>query len=172
MGNTIITNIFDNSCRLFKPRIVINRYVSNVKKFLYPERINRPLIVRNMNVKSDTKEKFHVITIQEKYLAANMTAELEQLLASYLQKDVKNVILNCKDIETIDDAAAETLVNSQQQFYEANQSFVICHLPANTESHLDDLGLLEIMNITPTESEAWDIVQMEEIERELLNGED
>ena len=24
------------------------------------------------------------------------------------------------------------------------------------------------MNITPTESEAWDIVQMEEIERELL----
>jgi len=26
------------------------------------------------------------------------------------------------------------------------------------------------MNITPSESEAWDIVQMEEIERELLNG--
>ena len=25
------------------------------------------------------------------------------------------------------------------------------------------------MNITPSESEAWDIVQMEEIERELLN---
>jgi hypothetical protein len=24
------------------------------------------------------------------------------------------------------------------------------------------------MNVTPTESEAWDIVQMEEIERELL----
>jgi hypothetical protein len=28
------------------------------------------------------------------------------------------------------------------------------------------------MNITPTESEAWDIVQMEEIERELLDGEE
>jgi hypothetical protein len=26
----------------------------------------------------------------------------------------------------------------------------------------------EFMNVTPTESEAWDIVQMEEIERELL----
>jgi hypothetical protein len=25
------------------------------------------------------------------------------------------------------------------------------------------------MNITPTESEAWDIVQMEEIERELMD---
>ena len=29
--------------------------------------------------------------------------------------------------------------------------------------------LLETMNITPTESEAWDIVQMEEIERELMD---
>ena len=28
---------------------------------------------------------------------------------------------------------------------------------------------LEQLNVTPTESEAWDIVQMEEIERELLD---
>ena len=31
---------------------------------------------------------------------------------------------------------------------------------------------LDTMNITPTESEAWDIVQMEEIERELLDSDD
>jgi hypothetical protein len=28
-------------------------------------------------------------------------------------------------------------------------------------------GILDVLNTTPTESEAWDIVQMEEIEREL-----
>jgi hypothetical protein len=33
---------------------------------------------------------------------------------------------------------------------------------------LDNNDLLEILNVTPTESEAWDIVQMEEIEREYL----
>jgi hypothetical protein len=32
--------------------------------------------------------------------------------------------------------------------------------------------LLELMNFTPTESEAYDIVQMEEIERELLDDDD
>jgi hypothetical protein len=37
------------------------------------------------------------------------------------------------------------------------------------ELALDASGLLENMNITPTPSEAWDIVQMEEIERELLS---
>ena len=30
--------------------------------------------------------------------------------------------------------------------------------------------LLDELNYTPTLSEAWDIVQMEEIERELMNG--
>jgi hypothetical protein len=33
---------------------------------------------------------------------------------------------------------------------------------------LDEKELLELMNVTPTESEAWDIVQMEEIERDLF----
>ena len=37
---------------------------------------------------------------------------------------------------------------------------------------LEKLELAELWNITPSESEAWDIVQMEEIERELLDGDD
>lgn len=125
-----------------------------------------------MNVKIDTKEKFHVITLQEAFLAANMTEELSQSLLKLLQKDVKNVILNCKDIQNIDEAAAETIVKIQQQFYEQNCSFVVCTLQPAVEKQLDDTGLLELMNITPTESEAYDIVQMEEIERELLGDEE
>ena len=34
---------------------------------------------------------------------------------------------------------------------------------------LEEMDILELMNVTPTESEAWDIVQMEEIERDLMN---
>jgi hypothetical protein len=45
-------------------------------------------------------------------------------------------------------------------------------LQKKVEEFLDQDELLEMMNVTPTESEAWDIVQMEEIEREMLNGED
>jgi len=39
------------------------------------------------------------------------------------------------------------------------------------EDFLDKNELLELMNVTPTQSEAWDIVQMEEIEREFLRDE-
>ena len=122
-----------------------------------------------MNVKTDTKEKFHVITIGEPSIAANMTADLEQSLKLYLKNSVKNVILNCKDIQIMDDAAAETIVKIQQQFYEQNSSFVVCELKPELVESLDKSGLLELMNVVPTESEAGDIIQMEEIERELTD---
>ena len=37
----------------------------------------------------------------------------------------------------------------------------------NVKEAFAKTNLLETINYTPTESEAWDIVQMEEIEREL-----
>jgi len=122
-----------------------------------------------MNVKTDTKEKFHVITICEREIAANMTAELEASLSVYLKNNVKNVILNCEDIQKLDDAAAEAIVKIQQSFYEHNASFVVCGLQPAVEEALDKTALLELMNVTPTESEAWDIIQMEEIERDLMD---
>ena len=125
-----------------------------------------------MEVKIDTREKFHAISIQEPSLAANMTENLENCLLPFLQSDVKNVVLNLGDIRTIDNAAAHQLVQLQQQFYDNNASFVICQLQKQVEESLDKESLLELLNVTPTESEAWDIVQMEEIERELMDGED
>ena len=124
-----------------------------------------------MQFKINTSEKFHAITILEPHLSANMTAALDECLLPFLQQDVKNVVLICKDIQNVDDAAGEHLVKLQQTFYDQDASFVICQLQDAVESKLDELGLLELMNVTPTESEAWDIVQMEEIERELLGGE-
>lgn len=124
-----------------------------------------------MQVKIDTKQKFHAITIIEPVLSANMTAELDECLLPILQNDVKNVVLIVKDINELDEAAGEYLLKVQQTFYEQGASFVICEMQAPVEDALEKAGILELMNVTPTESEAWDIVQMEEIERELLGGE-
>ena len=121
-----------------------------------------------MQVKIDTREKFHAITIQEPSLAANMTEDLQQCLLPLLEKDVKNVVLILKDIAEVDNAAAESLVKVQQSFYDNSASFVICELTPAVEKSLEDSGLLELMNVTPTESEAWDIVHLEEVEREML----
>ncbi len=125
-----------------------------------------------MKVKIDTKERFHAITLPSNRLSATMTEGLGACLLPYLQNDVKNVVLILKDIQSMDIAAAEKLVSIQQNFYESNASFVICELQKQVAAFLDENELLEIMNVTPTESEAWDIIQMEDIERELLGGEE
>jgi len=122
-----------------------------------------------MEVKIDTKEKFHVITWLQPQLSATMTEELSDRLLFFLQSDIKNIILNLKELQSIDNISAENLVKVQQKFYENNASFVICEIQTPIEEFLDKSQLLEMMNMTPTESEAWDIIQMEEIERELLD---
>ncbi|MBA2329054.1 MAG: STAS domain-containing protein [Flavisolibacter sp.] len=125
-----------------------------------------------MEVKTDTKEKFHVITVQTQHLSANMTVDLCTRLSNYLKHNIRNIVLKMKEVKSIDEEGAECLVKTQQHFYENAASFVICELDKELEESLDKMDLLELMNITPTESEAWDIVQMEEIERELLGDED
>lgn len=132
-----------------------------------------------MNVKIDTKEKFHVITVAEATLSASMTEELAGQLLPYLQNDVsgqenpvKNIVLRMAEVQTVDLPASEQLVKIQQQFYENGASFVICELQQAVEDFLDREELLEMMNVTPTESEAWDIVQMEEMEREMFGDEE
>jgi anti-anti-sigma factor len=125
-----------------------------------------------MQVKIDTKEKFTVVTPIPPDLSANIAAEITGTCEDQLLKTVKNVVLNLANVSIIDEGASEILSALQQKFYESSASFVICCLQASVEAFFEKIELLELLNITPTESEAWDIVQMEEIERELLDGDD
>ena len=121
-----------------------------------------------MLVKIDTREKFYVITLTSTNIAANMTAEIKNSLHPLLQTAVKSVVFNLQNVGSVEPAAAESLAALQQHFYENNASLVFCELQKPVEQLLEEQELLELMNITPTESEAWDIVQMEEIERDLM----
>ncbi len=121
-----------------------------------------------MNVKIDTKEKFTVIVPKESDISANMTDQLAETLLPYLSKEIPHIVLNMKDVNSISDEAAELIARLQHQFYEQNVSFIVCELQNNVESSFERMELLDTMNVTPTESEAWDILQMEEVEREIM----
>jgi anti-anti-sigma regulatory factor len=125
-----------------------------------------------MQVKIDTKEKFTVVTPIIAEDTDNIAADWVQICKDQLLKEVKNVVLNLEKAPIVEVELAKQLVSIQQLFYESNASFVICGLQPVTEQFLDNAGILEMLNVTPSESEAWDIVQMEEIERELLDSDD
>jgi len=125
-----------------------------------------------MQYQTEPKEKFTVIKILDTTLSSNLVPELAKITQEILAKSPKNLVLNLEKVQTLEAPVLEQLAQSQEQFYDNNASFVICCLSDSLNKQLDQSDWGDIMNTNPTESEAWDIVQMEEIERELLDSDD
>ena len=121
---------------------------------------------------TDTKEKFTVITILNTDLSSNLVPEMVNLTTKWGNTAPKNLVLNLKNVQNWDEAMIESIAIAQGNFYEQNASFVLCAISDQLFDILDKTDYAELLNMTPTESEAWDIVQMEEIERELLDSDD
>ena len=121
---------------------------------------------------TETKEKFNVITILNTDLNSNLVPELAELTSKWGNTAPNNLVLNMKNVKSWDEAVIEHIALAQGKYYENNTSFVICSLSPSLQDILDKTDFAELLNMTPTESEAWDILQMEEIERELLDSDD
>ncbi len=122
-----------------------------------------------MKVKISTNGKFHAITVLEPILAANMTAALQHLCEPFLTQDVKNLLLNLKDIQKMDSAAAHVLLELRNLFFTNRASFVLCELQPSVKKYFEQNEQFELLQIAPTQSEASDIIFMEEIEREFTD---
>ena len=125
-----------------------------------------------MELKIDTKEKYQLLTPAGASITAIIAAEIVTICNKCLESPLKNMVLNLENVEEIAPDACQTLTDLQQAFYDKSASFVMCCLSSKLETAFDELGLLEVLNLTPTLSEASDIVMMEEIERELLDSDD
>jgi len=124
-----------------------------------------------MNFKIDTREKFTMITPVSDFSSDNLTAEFKELIHSYLQHKT-NIVISLKNVAKLDEQTVEMLAALQHQFYEQSVSFVICEVQLPVQAVINSLDLDGVMNIAPTDTEAWDIVQMEEIERDLLSDDE
>lgn len=125
-----------------------------------------------MSFKIDTKEKFTVITPECTEFSKQHTAELTGLLTNKLQDPIPHCILNVQHVQTADPSFFQMMIEMHERFYQENHSLVLCNTSAELLDTATDPDAIEMLNITPTESEAWDIVQMEEMEREFMRDED
>jgi anti-anti-sigma factor len=120
-----------------------------------------------LKVKIDTKEIFHVICLNEPELTANMAEELAQIITKLQKEDERSLVVDLKNVIKIESAVLSIFRNLHKTTYQNRKSLVFCELQSGVKSIFTEENQEELLNITPTESEAWDIVQMEEIEREL-----
>ena len=120
-----------------------------------------------MNFKIDTKEIFYVISLNEGMLTANMAEELISFVAEKQKEENKSLVISLQNVTEIEEGAFDSIIKLHENTYESKKSLVFCGLKPEIKKSFEQKGLTEKINTTPTESEAWDIVQMEEIEREL-----
>ena len=78
-----------------------------------------------MNLKTDTKEKFTVITVEENELTAHMSASLASALKDYITHPVPHLILKMNAVMMADDVVLKMIYETQQLFYNDNFSFVV-----------------------------------------------
>jgi anti-anti-sigma regulatory factor len=120
--------------------------------------------------KIDTKEKFIVFTPETSTLTANMAAKLITEMQRLAETQDTNIILDMHNVATVNQEVLEQLAACKADLYSKNKSFVLCACTEAVQQTILESEMDEALNYVPTQSEAWDIVQMDEIERELMNG--
>lgn len=125
-----------------------------------------------MKIKVDTKEKFKVWRPVDPCFSVIMAAELTSNVMLGFREPAKSAIIDFSAILTAEQQALIELATLHQLAYRNQASLVLFHVNNEVLQTMEHLQLSAVFNITPSESEAWDIVQMEEIERELFGEEE
>jgi anti-anti-sigma regulatory factor len=118
----------------------------------------------------DAKQDYTLISVTSAHFDVKMAVNLMQSCVQLSEKESPNFIINFSACQTLDAAACAFLENIHNQCYNENQSFVCTGFKDELLQQLKAHNLHFTLNITPSFIEAEDIVRMENLERDLLNG--
>jgi anti-anti-sigma regulatory factor len=118
----------------------------------------------------DAKQDYTLISVTSAHFDVKMAENLMQSCVQLSEKECPNFIIDFSACQTLDAAACAFLENIHNQCYNENQSFVCTGFKDELLQQLKAQNLHFTLNITPSFIEAEDIVRMENLERDLLNG--
>ncbi len=127
--------------------------------------------IRRMQFKIDTKEKILIFRLEEAALDAKMAADFEKEVLGVPELTGLNLVLDLHSLQSADARALEAIFTVYQHRYDHGLSAAVTGLNKVLTAELSELHP-EMLNIVPTESEAIDMVMMEDLERELDLGDE
>jgi len=116
------------------------------------------------------KQDYTLISVTSAHFDVKMSENLMQSCVQLSEKESPNFIIDFSACQTLDAAACAFLENIHNQCYNENQSFVCTGFKDELLQQLKAQNLHFTLNITPSFIEAEDIIRMENLERDLLNG--
>lgn len=122
-----------------------------------------------MKFKIDTKEKIVVFCPEEVALDANLADDFLSTATALPELKGRNLILDLTLVEKFDAKGVEAILTVYQCMYDNHLSCALTGLNNTLTAALKVAGD-DMLNIAPTMPEAIDLIMMEELERELLEG--
>jgi anti-sigma B factor antagonist len=120
----------------------------------------------------DRQEKFCIISLEEEKLNSLNAAQFKSELVMLNAEGVKNIIMDLGKTTFVDSSGLSSILVGNRLCKQANGTFVLSRIHDQVTKLLKISQLDSILNITPTNEEAVDIVIMEEVERNLNEGSD
>lgn len=122
-----------------------------------------------MKVKIDTKEHFHQITPEEPEISAILAESWRRLLETYAAMTPYNLVVSLERVSAMAPESLEVLVEQLHRSRSSRHSLAI-FIPAISPLRNTDDSYLERLEPVLTLEEAIDLVTMESLERDLLDG--
>jgi len=124
-----------------------------------------------MKYNIDTKENFDIITPINDLFDQDLAEEIQQFLSASILKN-RSAIIDFSSIQSIENNLNQIIIDWHHKMYDSNLSFALCEMNDEVKKSMQENEESDILNITPKQIEAIDIVAMEGLERELLGDED
>ncbi len=119
----------------------------------------------------DKKERFHIVKLNEEKLNSICAPELKTELVVLNSDGVSNIILDMESVKFVDSSGLSAILIGNRLCASSDGSFVISNVQDNVLKLIKISQLDSILNVTATVSEASDLIIMEEMEREVKEGE-
>ncbi|MBK7763228.1 MAG: STAS domain-containing protein [Bacteroidetes bacterium] len=121
-----------------------------------------------MRYKIEARTDFDIITPLYAKMDSTLTEQLNDLIDDSIENS-RSLVIDFVHIEELNEEEVKVIERMHNELYQQNLSFVICHVNAACRKQIAELELEHVLNVTPTQIEAIDVVSMEGLERMLLD---
>jgi anti-sigma B factor antagonist len=120
-----------------------------------------------MNFEVKPEEKYTLVTTKVEKLDSLNAPDLKSELVMINKKEVRNIIVNLDQTRYCDSSGLSAILVGNRLCKNSGGTFVVTGLQASVKKLISISQLDTVLNITPTVSEAVDLIMMEEVERDL-----
>jgi anti-sigma B factor antagonist len=120
-----------------------------------------------MKFEIDNRDKVVVVSTKVEKLDSLVSPELKSELVMVNKNGHKNIVLDMTETRYCDSSGLSAVLVANRLCRDAGGSFVLCGLQDPVSKLITISQLDSVLKITPTVSEAVDLVYMDEVERDI-----